>query len=134
MRARVLAALLVGLIACKKGDPKDPAVSIERLGDASPKARIKAVQQLRKLRAKEAAPQVAALLKDPLLREEAALALQDLGGPEEVQPLLEAVDTTIGAGSDQATRAANRTNARIAQALGVIGDPAAGPALLRLAR
>jgi len=40
----------------------------------------------------------------------------------------------VGAGSDTATRAANRTNARIAEALGEIGDPRAGPALLRLAR
>jgi HEAT repeat protein len=51
-----------------------------------------------------------------------------------VQPLLDAVDTTVGAGSDQATRATNRTNARIAEALGNIGDPRAGPTLLRLAR
>ena len=40
----------------------------------------------------------------------------------------------MGAGSDQATRAANRTNARIAEALGEIGDVRAGPTLLRLAR
>src|SRR5712692_1166393 len=68
------------------------------------------------------------------VKEDAALALQAIGGPSEVQPLLDAVDTTVGAGSDQATRVANRTNAKIAEALGNIGDPKAGPTLLRLAR
>src|SRR5205085_7255891 len=85
-------------------------------------------------KAKQAAPRIAALLKDPLVKEEAALALEDLGGPEQVDALLDAVDTTVGAGSDTAARAANRTNARIAEALGNIGDARAGPALLRLAR
>src|SRR3989441_8250008 len=80
------------------------------------------------------AREVAALLKDPLVKEDAALALEDLGGRGQVDALLDAVDTTVGAGSDAAARAANRTNARIAEALGNIGDPRAGPALLRLAR
>src|SRR4051794_22503847 len=134
MRSFVCAALLLALAACKRPDPKDPAVWMERLSDSEPKTRIKAVQQLRKLRAKEAAPLVAALLKDRFVREDAAIALRDLGGPDQVQPLVEAVDTTVGAGSDEATREANRANARIAQALGTIGDPAAGPTLLRLSR
>ena len=122
------------LCACKGGDPKDPQTWIKQLQDGDPKARVKAVQELRKLKAKQAAPQIAALLKDPLVKEDAALALEDLGGPGEVQPLVEAVDTTVGAGSDQAARAANRTNARIAEALGNIRDPRAEPTLLRLAR
>jgi HEAT repeat protein len=134
MRSFVCAALLLALAACKRPDPKDPAVWMERLSDDEPKTRIKAVQQLRKLRAKEAAPLVAALLKDRFVREDAAIALRELGGSDQVQPLVEAVDTTVGAGSDEATREANRTNARIAQALGTIGDPAAGPTLLRLSR
>lgn len=127
MRHFVLAAALA-LCACKPPDP------VEQLKDSDPKVRVKAVQELRKEKAKQAAPQIAALLKDPLVKEDAALALQDLGGPSEVQPLLDAVDTTVGAGSDQATRVANRTNAKIAEALGNIGDPRAGPTLLRLAR
>ena len=60
--------------------------------------------------------------------------MRDIGTPAEVPALLDAVDTTVGAGSDTATRAANRTNARIAEALGEIGDAGAGPTLLRLAR
>src|SRR5207244_2673207 len=118
----------------KAPDPSDPQTWLKQLQDSDPKVRVKAVQELRKLKARQAAPQIAALLKDPLVKEDAALALQDIAGPSEVQPLLDAVDTTVGAGSDQATRVANRTNAKIAEALGNIGDPKAGPTLLRLAR
>src|SRR2546421_11041474 len=132
---RLLAlALAVLLAACKANNPADPQTWINRLSDSDPKVRVQAVQQLRKLKAKQAAPQIALLLKDPLLKEDAALALEDLGGPDQVDALLDAVDTTVGAGSDTAARAANRTNARIAEALGNIGDARAGPALLRLAR
>src|SRR5437868_4569785 len=127
-------ALALSLIACKPRDASDPKTWIARLDDNDPKVRVQAVQQLRKLKAKQAAPQIALLLKDPLLKEDAALALEDLGGPEQVDALLAAVDTTVGAGSDTAARAANRTNFRIAEALGNIGDARAGPALLRLAR
>ncbi|HET9754663.1 MAG TPA: HEAT repeat domain-containing protein, partial [Myxococcales bacterium] len=127
-------ALALSLFACKARSPTDPQTWIRQLDDSDPKARVKAVRELRKLEAREAAPKIAELLKDPLIKEDAALALEDLGGPDEVQPLLDAVDTTVGAGSDTAARTANRTNAKIAQALGKIGDPRAGPALLRLAR
>jgi HEAT repeat protein len=127
-------ALALSLVACKAGSPTDPQTWIRQLDDSDPKVRVKAVQQLRKLKARKAAPQIAELLKDPLLKEDAALALEDLGGPDEVQPLLDAVDTTVGAGSDTAARTANRANAKIARALGSIGDPRAAPALLRLAR
>ena len=133
MRLRALALVLL-LCACKPANPKDPKTWVKRLSDSDPQVRQKAVQQLRKLKAKEAAPQVAELLKDIGVREEAAMTLRDIGGPAEVPALLDAVDTTVGAGSDTATRAANRTNSRIAEALGEISDPRAGPTLLRLAR
>jgi HEAT repeat protein len=132
---RLLAvALSLSLAACRANNPKDPQTWIRQLDDAEPRTRVKAVQELRRLKAKNAAPHIADLLKDPLVKEEAALALGDLGGPDEVQPLLDAVDTTVGSGSDSAARIANRSNARIAEALGNIGDPRAGPTLLRLAR
>src|SRR6202022_909189 len=128
------AAILLCAAACKPSDPKNPQTWMGRLADPDAKVRTRAVQELSKLRAREAGPQVAALLTDPLVKEEAAGAPGAIGGPESVQPLLDAIDTTVGAGSDAAARAANRTNARIADALGSIGDPRAGPALLRLAR
>src|SRR2546425_10694174 len=121
-------ALAILLCACRPSDPKDPNTWVKRLSDSDPRTRQQAVQELRKLKAREAAPQVAQLLKDVMVREDAAVALRDIGGAGEVPPLLDAVDTTVGAGSDTATRAANRTNARTAAALGEIGDPRAGPA------
>src|SRR5712691_7384557 len=128
MRLRVCILALL-LCACRPSDPKDPNTWLKRLSDSDPRARQQAVQELRKLKAREAAPQVAQLLKDVMVREEAATALRDIGGADEVPALLDAVDTTVGAGSDTATRSANRANARIAEALGQIGDPAAIPAL-----
>lgn len=129
-----LAAALLPALACKPVDPKNPETWVSRLDDADPKKRTQAVQELRKLRVKAAAPLLAALLKDPMIREDVAAALVDLGTPAEAQALIDAIDTAVGAGSDTATRQANRTNAKIADALGAIGDPKAGPALLRLAR
>jgi HEAT repeat protein len=130
---RVL-CLLIALAACKPADPKDPRTWERRLDSGDPQARKTAIRELRKLSAKGAAPQIAELLKDPLCKEDAALALEDLGGPAEVQPLVSAIDTTVGAGSDQAARSTNRANAKIAEALGNIGSAEAAPALLRLAR
>src|SRR5437763_14823373 len=134
MRARswALAALL--LLSCRPVDPRNPDTWIARLGNSDPRERVKAVQELRNLGAQKAAPPIAELLKDRFAREEAATALTDLGTKDEVPALLEAVDTTVGAGSDQATRAAVRTNGRIAEALARIADPRAGPTLLRLSR
>ena len=132
-----LPLLLAGLSltpACRPADTKNPETWMGRLSESDAKKRVQAVQELRKLRAKVAAAPVAELLKDPQVREDAALALGDLGGPEQVQPLLEVIDTAVGAGSDQAARIANRTNAKIADSLGSIGDARACAALLRLAR
>jgi HEAT repeat protein len=134
MRARTWAIAAALCLSCKPADPRNPDTWIARLSDSDPRERIKAVQELRNLHAQNAAPQIAALLKDRFLREEAATALTDLGTKDEVPALLEAVDTAVGAGSDQATRAAVRTNGRIAEALARIADPRAGPTLLRLVR
>ena len=132
---RALAFILVlASAACRPGDPEKPRTWVRRLDDPDPHIRVRSVRELRRLRARDAAPKVAALLRDPLVKEEAALALVELGGPGEVPALLDAVDTTVGAESNAATRAANRTNLRIAEALGNIGDGSAGPVLLRLAR
>jgi HEAT repeat protein len=127
--------LVVFLLACKpRSAGGDLESLIARLDDRDPKVRAQAAQQLRRLEAKQAAPRIAALLADPLVKQDALLALQDLAGRGEVDALLGALETTVGAGSDEATRSANRINALIAEALGNVGDPRAGPELLRLAR
>ncbi|GAC1595676.1 MAG: hypothetical protein NVS4B10_04260 [Myxococcales bacterium] len=133
MAAALACALALGT-ACKAPDPADPQTWIARLTDPEVAVRKTALQELRKRKARAAAGPISLLLKDAALREDAALTLGVLGGPESVQPLLDAIDTTVGAGSDAATRNANRANAKIAEALGALGYPNAGPALLRLAR
>jgi len=126
-------ALVLSCFACKPRDDSDPETWIRRLDDRDAKMRVKAVQQLRKLKAKQAAPRVAALLKDPLVKEEAALALQDIGGRSSSMRC-STRSIPPWRRERRGRRAAHRTNARIAEALGNIGDPRAGPALLRLAR
>ncbi len=88
MRLRVCILALL-LCACRPSDPKDPNTWLKRLSDSDPRARQQALQELRKLKAREAAPQVAQLLKDVMVREEAATALRDIGGADEVPALLD---------------------------------------------
>src|SRR6266850_6731850 len=132
-RASLAGLLVLTSAACRSQDPNDPATWMSALSTADQKARRDAIARARKQKARAAAPALAKALQDTSLREEAVIALGELGNADSVQPLLDAIDTKIGAGSDEATRAATRTNAKIAEALGALGDPKAGPALLRLA-
>src|SRR4051812_14703057 len=120
MLRRIALAVVCAVLACRKADANDPNTWLSRLDSPDSRERIEAVENLRRLKAKEAGPRVAALLRDPLVKEVAASALQDLGGPSDVPALLEAVDTTVGAGSDMAARTANRANRTIAEAIGDI--------------
>src|SRR5258708_16610722 len=115
------AALLLVFSGCRLGDSNDPQALQARLGDKDPRARVHALQQLRRLGVRAAAPQIAALLLDPQTRGEAARALSDLGGPAQVQPLLDAIDPSAG------------DSEAIARALGNIGDARAAPGLVLLA-
>src|SRR5260370_27722623 len=121
MRALAL-ALAASLAACKATSPTDPQTWLPLLQDSDPRVRVKAVQALRKLKARQAGRGIARLLKDPLVKEEAALALQHLGGPGEVQPLLDALATTSRAGSDTAPRVTTPTHATIAPAPSPLRD------------
>ncbi len=117
-------ALLLAFAGCHLSDGKDPQALIARLEDKDPRARVQALQQLRKLGVREAAPRIARLLREPQTRAEAARALSELGGPEQVQPLLDALDP----GGDA------RDNEAIARALGTLADARATPALLKLSK
>src|SRR5438128_11209230 len=98
-----LAGLLLSplLAACKPQDPRDPATWLQRLSETDPELRRKAIIDARKQKQKAAAPALAKALQDARLREDAVLALAELGGPDSVQPLLDAIDTKVGAGSDE---------------------------------
>src|SRR5258708_9005755 len=99
---RVLAVAVLLCFSCKPTDPGDPQTWVKRLQDSDAKVRVKAVQELRKLKTKQAAPQVAALLKDQLVKEEAALAPPDFAGPPEGPALIHPGDPPRGAGRRQA--------------------------------
>src|SRR6266581_4033787 len=138
MRLRVCILALL-LCACRPSDPKDPNTWLKRLSDADPRARQQALQELRKLKAREAAPQVAQLLKDVMVREEAATALRDIGGADEVPALLDAVQALGEVKFKEAVvelsllvddpSAPPLLVKKAVVALGQIGDPAAIPAL-----
>ena len=93
---RLVFVLALSLLACRERGSGDPERLITRLEDRDPQARIRAVRELHKLKARQAAPRIAALLSDPLVKPEAALFLRDLAGGAEVDALLGALETTVG--------------------------------------
>jgi HEAT repeat protein len=121
-----LAAVALG--GCEDNDPKKPGVWIGKLGGKNAKEVIDAARELRRMRAKEAAQPLVPLLRheDPLVREEAAYALLELGDPAAVQPLIDAVELASNA------KGIGRANSKIAEALGVLGDRKATPTLLKM--
>ena len=135
MRKLALAGLAVALAACNT-DPNKPAYWVDRLTSRSPKQQIEACNQLRKMKDLADAPKIEPLLKseNPKVRLAAADALGDLGDKAAVQPLLDAIDFSVGGGSDPETRTINEANKAIATALGLIGDHKAVPSELKLLR
>jgi HEAT repeat protein len=123
-----LALVAVALGACQETDPSKPATWIAKLSDKDPKVVADALDNLRKMKAKEAVSQIVPALHsdDGKVREAAAAALEDLGDASVVQPLMDAVDLST---SDKAVAGANL---KIADALGTIGDKKATPALLKM--
>src|SRR5438876_242000 len=77
---RYLALLLALSFACKAPDPNDPQTWQKQLADSDPKARVKAVQELRRLKAKQAAP--------PILIKKAIVSLGQLGDPAAIPALV----------------------------------------------
>src|SRR5437870_145489 len=84
-------ALALSLIACKPRDANDPKTWIGRLDDNDPKVRVQAVQQLRKLKAKDAIFELSHIVDDPtappLLIKRAIVALGDIGDPSAIPAL-----------------------------------------------
>jgi HEAT repeat protein len=130
LSASLLACVLVAssLSACQETDPKKPETWIAKLDQKDPKKVVDAAHELRKLKAKEAVQPLVALLKheDMNVRLEAAYALEDIGDPSAMQPLIDAIDLASTA------KASDQANAKIAEALGSFGDAKATPALIRM--
>jgi HEAT repeat protein len=133
MRKLVICLWLATLVGCP-GDPNKPAYWVSKLSSKRFQEKIDATNWLRRSKDVEAAPQIAALLKDedPRVRSAAANALGELGDKSVVPQLIEAVDFSAGAGNDRDTRAINEANRQIAKALGVLGDHRAAPVLLKM--
>jgi len=129
-------ALLVATLAGCNTDPSKPAYWVDRLTSRGVQQRIEACNHLRKMNDLASTPKIEALLKDedPRVRMAAAGALGDLGDKGAVQPLIEALDFSVGGGTDRETRTINEANKAIAIALGELGDHAAGPAEVKLLR
>jgi HEAT repeat protein len=118
----------LALAGCQESDPAKPATWLAKLSDKDSKVVIDALEHLKKLKSKEGVPQIVAELKvdDGKVRETAAAALEEIGDPQAVQPLSEAVD--LGT-SEKAIALANM---KIADALGAIGDKSATPTLIKM--
>lgn len=134
-RLRMLALLTASLAACNS-DPSKPAFWVAKLTSRSVQQRIEACDRLRKLADPASTPKLEPLLKDedPRVRQAAAFALGDLRDEGAVQPLIDAIDFSVGGGSDRETRTINEANRAIATALGELRDRRATPAELKLLR
>jgi HEAT repeat protein len=133
MRKLVFCLWLATMFGCQ-GDPNKPDYWVSKLGSKRFQEKVDAANWLRRNKDVQAAPQIAALLKDedPRVRAAAANALGELGDKSVVPQLIDAVDFSAGAGSDRDTRAVNEANRQIAKALGALGDHRAAPILLKM--
>ncbi|HUB06385.1 MAG TPA: HEAT repeat domain-containing protein [Myxococcales bacterium] len=134
MRRALPLFLAAGLATACNTDPSKPEYWISRLGSKSIQQKIEACNKLRKMNDAAAGDKIAPLLKDddPRVKQAAAEALGDLGDKAAVGDLTDAVDFSVGGGSDRETRSANEANRAIAIALGQLGDRKASPALLKM--
>jgi HEAT repeat protein len=125
--------VLTALLACNS-DPSKTDYWVSRLGSKSVQQKMEACEKLRKMNDAADADKIAALLKDedPRVKKAAAETLGALGAKSTVGDLTDALDFSVGGGSDRETRTINEANQAIVRALGMLGDRKASPALLKL--
>ena len=134
--ALALTALLA-LPACSP-DPNDVGDQIGILKKSkSDRQKVKAVENLQKIGSDAAMKGMLDLLKatpKPSSQVVAAMAkvFGETKNKDAVEALCEAVDLTVGSGSDRTSQDANTANKEIARALGDIGDARAAPTLIKL--
>src|SRR4051812_36195832 len=134
---RVAATLAAALsfAACSSGDPSSADTWIGKLSSSETKVRVDALDHLRKLGDKKAVAAVTPLLKTE--KGEAKIAavktIGTLGDASVVPALIDAIDFTIGTGSDKATKDANLANKEICEALEKLKDKSAIAPMVKLA-
>lgn len=125
------AVLMAATVGCK-GKPVNAADWAEQVEDGRKiEDKLDAIRQLRRLKDKVGVPALSKALDNPRLREEAAFTLGEIGDPSAADALIEAIDYSA-AGGDEANRLAVKANAKIAGALGLLGDKKATPSLIKL--
>ncbi len=127
------AALLA--TACHKNDPNSVEDQVKLLKDGkTSRDRERALEHLRKIGKKEAVPGMLEALKSASsgLKPKIVVALGDLKDASAVDGLVEAIDMSVGNGTDKATADANTANKEISRALGEIGDKKAAAPLTKL--
>ena len=132
----VLSALMLPLACADKG-PKD-AVYWGKILVEKPKQRKEALTHLKKMKDPKSLPNLIAAFKiDGPHRADVAYLLGVLGHEkkaEAVAALISGIDYAVGAGRDKESKAKNRANAKIAESLGKLGDPAAVKPLVKMLR
>lgn len=127
------AALGLGVTGCQS-DPNSPDTWIKKLDDKSVKVQVDAIEHLEGLGDKAAVPSLVAQLKDGGAVKVAAIrALGKFKDPTIAPALIDAIDLSVGAGSDEASKEANEANKQIAQLLGDFRDKSAVKPLIELA-
>ena len=127
------AALGLGVTGCKS-DPNSPDTWIPKLDEQSVKVQVNAIERLVEIGDKVAVPALVAQLKDGGEVKVAALrALNKFEDPTIAPALIEAIDLSVGSGTDDATKFANEANKMIATMLGDLREKAAVDPLIALA-
>ncbi len=123
MKVMVLPLALLTIGGCKERDQQKPAYWLQILNDPrqqDPQVQNEALQKLGQLKA---VPELRAILtsKDQLkYRAGAASALAEAGDLSAVPDLVAMVDTAVGSGADKRSKAVNRANEKIIEALGIL--------------
>jgi HEAT repeat protein len=129
----LIAALGLGVAGCKS-DPDAPETWISKLDEKSVKVQVDAIDNLERIGDKVAVPAlIAQLKKGGAVKLAAVRALGKFQDPSIAPALIEAIDLSVGSGTDEATKQGNEANKLIAMLLGDLREKAGVQPLLDLA-
>lgn len=129
----LIAALGLGVAGCKS-DPNAPETWISKLDEKSVKVQVDAIENLERIGDKVAIPAlIAQLKKGGAVKLAAVRTLGKFQDPSIAPALIEAIDLSVGSGTDEATKQANEANKLIAMLLGDLREKSAVQPLLDLA-